>query len=147
MILAVAAAGIALFVLLTIGMLLFSSPGPRSSSPPARPTLTAQEKAKLDAAAAAAKAEGLTLRKKWLATKAGRIWQKHQDWSEADCETLAEGKISMGMSAAQVRVGWGQPTDVHRTTGSWGVHEQWCYGEYCRSAVYLENGVVSSIQN
>lgn len=62
----------------------------------------------------------------------------------------ARGRVMTGMSAAQVRRSWGSPTKINRSTGSYGVHEQWVYerGGIGRSQyVYLQNGVVSSIQS
>lgn len=62
----------------------------------------------------------------------------------------ARGRIMTGMSATHVRRSWGSPTKINRTTGSYGVHEQWIYdrGEIGRSQyVYLQNGIVSSIQS
>lgn len=45
------------------------------------------------------------------------------------------------------RESWGEPDDINRTTGSWGTHEQWVYGEYDCDYLYFENGVLTSIQN
>ena len=39
---------------------------------------------------------------------------------------------------------WGMPNDINRTVGSWGVHEQ-CV--YTSAYVYIENGVVTSLQD
>ena len=57
--------------------------------------------------------------------------------------TLDESKI--GMTAEMCREAWGTPDDINRSSGSWGVHEQWCYdwGGY----LYMENGKLTSIQN
>ncbi|WP_180287760.1 hypothetical protein [Janthinobacterium sp. 35] len=50
------------------------------------------------------------------------------------------------MTAKQVRASnWGGPESVNRSTGTYGVHEQWVYGG--GNYIYLENGVVTSIQN
>jgi len=40
---------------------------------------------------------------------------------------------------------WGSPSDINKTIGSFGVHEQWVYG--LGSYVYFENGVITTIQN
>lgn len=58
----------------------------------------------------------------------------------------ARGGVSIGMTAEQVRQSnWGRPTSINRTSGAYGVHEQWVYGG--RNYIYFENGRVSSIQN
>jgi DNA-binding transcriptional MerR regulator len=56
------------------------------------------------------------------------------------------GTVKIGMTAADARIcGWGNPSDINRTTGSWGTHEQWVYGT--RNYLYFENGILRSIQN
>lgn len=62
---------------------------------------------------------------------------------------VARGKVMTGMSAAQVRRSWGAPTKINSTLGSYGKHEQWIYdrGNYQAQYVYLQNGVVTSIQS
>lgn len=58
----------------------------------------------------------------------------------------ARGGVSIGMTAEQVRKSnWGNPRSVNRTTGTYGVHEQWVYGD--GNYIYLENGRVTAIQN
>ncbi|GGE82108.1 hypothetical protein [Massilia psychrophila] len=58
----------------------------------------------------------------------------------------ARGGVSIGMTPGQVRASnWGKPDKINRSTGSYGVHEQWVYGS--NSYIYLENGFVRSIQN
>jgi hypothetical protein len=125
--------------------------GPR---PTPVPTKTAEQVAKeaerqrIRAAAAAEEQRKAAGREaQWLKTKAGKIWQKHKDWDRAVCETIAQGKVHIGMTAEQCRAAWGPPEDVNRTTYSFGVHEQWSYGEYCGSALYFEDGILKTIQN
>lgn len=58
----------------------------------------------------------------------------------------ARGGVSIGMTADQVRgSNWGKPSSINRSTGSYGVHEQWVYGG--GNYIYFQNGRVSSIQN
>ena len=58
------------------------------------------------------------------------------------------GSVFIGMTAEQARAGWGAPSDINRTTGTFGVHEQWVYGEYGeRGFLYMEDGILTSIQN
>ena len=62
---------------------------------------------------------------------------------------IARGRIMVGMTASQVRRSWGSPSKVNRSVGSYGTHEQWVYDRGIAKSqyVYLENGVVSSIQS
>lgn len=63
-------------------------------------------------------------------------------------DAIRGGRIAMGMTAEQARLSFGEPTNINRSVGSWGVHEQWVYGGTgSRVYVYLENGVVTSWQN
>lgn len=58
----------------------------------------------------------------------------------------ARGGVAIGMTASQVRASnWGKPQTINRSSGSYGTHEQWVYGD--NNYVYLQNGVVTSIQN
>ena len=48
------------------------------------------------------------------------------------------------MSADMVRASLGPPSDVNRSVGSWGTHEQWVYdGLYA----YFDNGILTSWQD
>ena len=60
-------------------------------------------------------------------------------------EQIFQHKVQIGMTADMCREAWGEPDNINRTTGSWGVHEQWCYdwGGY----LYIENGKLAAIQN
>lgn len=58
--------------------------------------------------------------------------------------SVAEGSIEIGMNKKMVRDAWGAPDHVNTTTGSYGTHEQWIYGD---SYLYFKNGIVTSKQN
>jgi hypothetical protein len=61
-------------------------------------------------------------------------------------ERKRKGGVKLGMTAAQARASsWGAPQSVNRSTGSYGVHEQWVYGG--GNYLYFEDGVLTSIQN
>ena len=48
------------------------------------------------------------------------------------------------MTKEMVRESWGDPDDINRTIGSFGVHEQWCYGyQY----LYFEDGKLTVMQD
>lgn len=57
---------------------------------------------------------------------------------------IKQEKIILGMTLNDVKLSWGEPDDINRSVGSWGVHEQWIYG-----AVYLyfKNGILTSFQD
>jgi hypothetical protein len=58
------------------------------------------------------------------------------------------GSVFIGMTAEQARAGWGAPNDINRSTYSFGVHEQWVYGEYGGGGyLYFEDGILTAIQN
>ncbi len=51
----------------------------------------------------------------------------------------------IGMTAEEVKKStWGEPKKINKTTTAYGVSEQWVY--YGDKYIYLENGVVTSIQ-
>lgn len=80
-----------------------------------------------------------------LGPKGKTLCTKHPLWSASDCDSVAHGKIHIGMASEMVREAWGKPEKVNSTIFSGDQrHEQWVYGlgEY----VYVENGVVTSIQ-
>jgi hypothetical protein len=76
-----------------------------------------------------------------------RLLEAHGNWSDADLLSVACGGIRIGMTADQVIASWGRPDDINRSIFATGVHEQWVYGELGGSYVYLEDGVVTSLQN
>lgn len=53
---------------------------------------------------------------------------------------------AIGMTAEEVENStWGEPNEINKSTYSWGgTREQWCYSDY--RYIYLENGIVTSIQ-
>ena len=72
-------------------------------------------------------------------------------WGTPDTQMVAMlcRRIWRGMTAAQLRFSWGEPTTVNRSVGSWGTHEQWVYRSYygySASYVYVEDGKVTSYQ-
>lgn len=59
-------------------------------------------------------------------------------------EMIKKGIVKIGMTKQEARLSWGEPSDINKTSGSWGTHEQWVYsGSY----LYFENGKLTSIQN
>lgn len=54
--------------------------------------------------------------------------------------------VTIGMTKQEVLDSiWGEPEDINTSTGIWGVHEQWIYGN--GNYLYFENGRLTAIQN
>lgn len=66
-------------------------------------------------------------------------------YGKQTADLILAGKVRIGMTREMCREAWGSPDDINRSSGSWGVHEQWVYG--LGSYLYFENGILSSIQN
>ena len=64
-------------------------------------------------------------------------------------EAVAKGQLVIGMNQFEVWAIKGRPHKINKTTGVWGVHEQWEYlaGGYDRMYLYFKNGVLTSWQN
>lgn len=62
---------------------------------------------------------------------------------------IAQGKVFVGMTAAEVRRSWGAPTKVNTTLSGGSRSEQWVYdrGNFRSQYVYLDNGIVRTIQS
>lgn len=100
-----------------------------------------QEAARKKAEAEAAKREA---ERRAKMSKIERIMEKY-GCSEDIATLISRGQVMIGMTAEQCRASWGRPRDINRSTGTWGVHEQWCYGG--RNYLYFEDGILTSIQN
>jgi hypothetical protein len=64
--------------------------------------------------------------------------------SQEIAEKIMAKKIWLGMTSAMALESWGKPSDINRSVGSWGVHEQWIYGD---TYLYFEDGVLTSWQD
>jgi hypothetical protein len=73
--------------------------------------------------------------------------RKNPEWSDEMIATTACNRVQIGMTREQAIAGWGRPRDINRTSGSFGVHEQWVYGEYGSGYLYFEDGILTTIQN
>ena len=62
---------------------------------------------------------------------------------------ISEGKLLIGMVTFEVAAVKGHPKDINKTTGAWGVHEQWVYdnGRYNEMYLYFENNILTSWQD
>ncbi len=53
-------------------------------------------------------------------------------------------EVVLGMTRDEAKLSWGEPKDINRTVGPWGVHEQWVYGS---TYLYFKNGILTSFQD
>lgn len=91
-----------------------------------------QEKARI--AEEKARAASAQKRKSELISKYGQI----------NGMKVFRGEIFLGMTDKMAKESWGAPDDINRSVGSWGVHEQWVYGD---TYLYFENGILTSWQD
>lgn len=65
-------------------------------------------------------------------------------YGKTNYDKLKKGYYWIGMTKDMALISLGQPKEINRTVGSWGVHEQWVYdGKY----YYFENGIMTSFQD
>ena len=82
------------------------------------------------------------------------LFSRHPEWSEdkkREMLNIFNNKVTLGMTKDQVMLSWGQPDDINRTVGSWGVNEQWVYKKSRDMSnwkyLYLKNGRLTSWQD
>ena len=83
---------------------------------------------------------------------AARYWQREAARLERDNRVndhIMHARVSVGMTAEQVRQSWGEPTRINSTLTSSGRREQWVYdlGRFRAQYVYVENDRVTSVQS
>ena len=66
-------------------------------------------------------------------------WISDEYWN-----LIMDSKVRIGMDDKSCRLSWGEPKKINKTTGSFGVHEQWVYEN---SYLYFENGKLTAIQD
>lgn len=69
--------------------------------------------------------------------------------SQSQCQKIADGTITMGMTGEMVQMARGKPDDINRTVGVWGSHEQWVYESSSFTNwtfLYFENGILTGWQ-
>jgi len=81
-----------------------------------------------------------------LTGKGKKIKNKHPQWDNEICNTVASGKIHPGMTTEQVRASWGKPYKINTTISGSHNSEQWVMGEYGGQYVYFDDGILTSIQ-
>jgi hypothetical protein len=70
---------------------------------------------------------------------------KPYNWSNIIWNSIRQQKIFLGMTKDMAILSWGNPDSINRTVGTWGVHEQWVYGD--NVYLYFENGKITSWQD
>lgn len=102
--------------------------------------------------------EVLTIKGKWVERGPGNIATSRERWKYFGSDDLyyfTDGKLAayeeekgkeirMGMPYWEIYRKWGSPGSINRSVGSWGVHEQWVYGN---TYLYFENGILTSFQD
>lgn len=75
-----------------------------------------------------------------------RLARLTQKYGKEIAKKLINGEYWIGMTTAMATESLGSPDDVNKSTGSWGIHEQWVYDKK-KLYLYFENGKLSSFQN
>jgi len=60
-------------------------------------------------------------------------------------DLILRKNVKLGFTTEMCILSWGYPDKINKTTGSYGVHEQWVYGN--GRYLYFENGILTTIQN
>jgi hypothetical protein len=68
-----------------------------------------------------------------------------QEYGSVTGQKLLDGYYWLGMTNEMARISLGNPRNINRSVGSWGIHEQWVYGG--GKYLYFENGILTSFQN
>lgn len=76
-------------------------------------------------------------------SKAARLTSKYGNYT---AQRILNGEYWIGMTPEMAVESLGRPDDINRSTGSWGVHEQWVYKKR-NIYLYFENGNLASIQD
>lgn len=70
---------------------------------------------------------------------------KFKKLSKKVANAIEKQQVILGMTTDQAIASWGEPSSVNRTAGSWGIHEQWVYGD--NTYLYFKNGKLTSWQD
>ncbi len=88
----------------------------------------------------------------------------HIELTPAIRNAISGGEVLIGMTTEQVLASRGRPLDINKSTGKWGIHEQWVYVrveanprmqmsrreallDHKYGYIYFENGKVTSWQS
>lgn len=84
--------------------------------------------------------------KKFLKTKAGKIYKKHPEWTKQECIDVAKGNIWIGMKYSMLVYMWGKPDRANPSNYGNGNRWQWCWDGYNPGCFYDNNddGIIDS---
>jgi hypothetical protein len=74
-----------------------------------------------------------------------RLAQLAKKYGTYNAERILNGQYWIGMTPQMVRESIGKPDDVNKSTGAWGINEQWIYWKK-ELYLYFENGKLTTIQ-
>lgn len=79
--------------------------------------------------------------KSWYLTNP---YKPYPNWSQRAWKAIEKKEIYIGMTKEMVLMSWDKPEKINRDVGSWGVDEQWVYGDVY---LYFRNGKLTSFQD
>lgn len=73
--------------------------------------------------------------------------RKTKKWGKKVLDAISQKSFFIGMTEEQVQTSTGYPDRINESSGEWGIHEQWIYGEYPNTSyLYFKNGILRSVQ-
>lgn len=81
-----------------------------------------------------------------LAEENPKLAQLTKEYGAYNANRIIKGEYWIGMTDKMAKASLGYPDDINKSTGSWGVHEQWVYSKK-DIYLYFENGKLTSIQD
>ena len=69
----------------------------------------------------------------------------HPTWSKKVWDAIANNDVFVGMNKEQVRMSWGEPSDINSTTSKHASSEQWVFGS--GSYLYFDGNQLTTIQH
>lgn len=74
-----------------------------------------------------------------------RLQALTRKYGSANAKLIMDGKVKLGFTKAMCEEAWGKPSDINKSSGSWGTSEQWVYGN--GNYLYFKNGKLTAIDN
>ena len=112
-------------LLVSFGMLAACKPRPKSAVPPVATSI----------------GQGSL-----LTAKGKLLKDKHPDWTDEDCNGIAERSIHAGMTKDQVAEAWGKPFKMTASKGEQGDQEIWEMHEKGNEFLLFDNGVLTMVK-
>ncbi len=75
-----------------------------------------------------------------------KLFRLTKKYGGINAKKIMKNQYWIGMTDSMARESLGRPNDINKSTGSWGVHEQWVY-DTKDLYLYFENGKLTSFQN